>query len=182
MRIVKNTSGYDTRALRALIVLAHRHIKKHEARNAPMWRLLEIVVRGRDLRQHTSGCAYLGGAKMWLTLPRPTVSAREVLFLAYHELMHSFGYEHRQFRDLRADELAALVPNDRALPLERAKPKRDAQASRIASLMARKRQWETKAKRAETALKKINRSLAYYNRRRRAAHDSHTTAEERANG
>jgi hypothetical protein len=164
VKIAKNTSGYDTKALRKIIVMAHAHIRTAEGAAAPRWVDLQVFIRGRDERSHLSGCAYLGGSKMWMTIPRPTVSARRVLWLAYHELMHVFGYEHAKYRDLNDKELAELIPDDYPIPKPEKKAKVDPREARIASLIERRAKWKTRLTRAQNTLKKINRRIRYYER------------------
>lgn len=171
MKITKNTSGFSTRELRGLIICAHNEIKRHERRSAPNWRDLRIVVRGRDAGTYVTGCAVLGGyggvrgGDMWMTLPRQGLTAREVVRLAYHELMHTYGYDHRAYRDLNEAELARLVPADYVLALAgRKREKKDGKVARIARLIERRKRWERTQKRARTALRKIDNSLRYYER------------------
>lgn len=174
MKIVKNTSGYDTRAIRAVIVLAHNYIKQSEKRAAPNWSRLRVLVRGRDEGKHVSGRAFLGGCggyhKSWdvcLTVCRPVLHARTLLALAHHELMHVYGYEHGKFRDLTDEEQITLIPTNYEMPKPAGKPKAspdDRKAKRVASLIERQKQWQTRAKRAQTALKKIRKSLRHYER------------------
>lgn len=175
MKIIKNTSGYETKALRKIIVMAHAHIRATEGAAVPRWNDLQIVIRGRDSHGHVSGCAYLGGTKMWLTIPRsrviknlgevwPAISARRVMWLAYHELMHSFGYNHSQYRDLNDKELAELIPEDYAMPQPAKKSKADPREGRIASLIERRAKWKTRLTRAQNTLKKINQRIRYYER------------------
>lgn len=152
MMIAKNTSGYQTRAIRAVITLAHQHIRSYERVGAPMWSELRITVRGRK-GGHTSGCAVIGGNWMCLTLPRKDLTARRLLWIAYHELMHSFGYTHRQYRDLTDAELAALVPTDYVIPSQLPVVRPDRKLARVGALIARRDAWQSKLRRAQTALK-----------------------------
>ena len=171
MQIIKNTSGYDTRAIRAVIVMAHNYIRKFEGRPAPNWSRLRVVVRGRDKGNHVTGCAALHGhGTRWdvcLTVPRPSLDARELLRLAHHELMHTYGYEHSGYVDISEAERAVLIPANYKMPTPAPKAKpapADRKARRVASLIARRKQWQTRIKRAQTALTKIRKSLRLYER------------------
>lgn len=169
MRITKNTSGYDAKALRALICLAHQYIRRFEGRAAPNWKGLRVVVRGRSAH-YTTGCAYLGGRgnarfDVCLTVPRTGLKAREFLSLAHHELMHTYGFRHEQYRDLNAAELEELIPNDyelaKATAPRKPTPTERTQA-KIISLLERQAQWESRLVRAQRALQKLSKSLRYY--------------------
>jgi len=166
VKIVKNTSGFDTRVLRRIIIQAHSFIRKHEGAPAAHWKTLQVIIRGRDLGRHTSGCAYLGGDKMWMTLPRKDLTARGVLHLAYHELMHVFGYQHRAFKDLSDAEAAALIPVDYPILLKptRKSSSAEVKAKRIAALLSRRARWRSRLKRSQNALRRIERRLRYYER------------------
>jgi hypothetical protein len=118
MRIVKNTTRFENRVLRSLICRVHAHMKKLEGRPAPHWKGLRVAIGSR---QRYSGRAYLhGGGYGWsdwdvyLSLP-PEATERRTASLVYHELMHTYGYRHRQYNDIPAAELEALFPDDKPL-------------------------------------------------------------------
>lgn len=117
MRITSNTSPYDTKALRKLVVQAHAYIRRYEGDNAPHWEALEISIRGRHKRKHMTGSAVVAGKFIRLTLP-DRLTARRLLWLSYHELMHCFGYRHRQFKDIPAAELEQVIPSDYEIELK----------------------------------------------------------------
>ena len=159
MRITTNTSPYNTKALRKIVVQAHAYIRGHEGDNAPQWDELEIVIRGRHKRKYMTGCAVVGGKFMRLTLP-DGLTARRVLWLSYHELMHCFGYRHRQFKNIPAAELEQIIPSDYEIELKQknaAKPMADVKIARMVKLQDRERLWKArlslaKNERAEPAL------------------------------
>ena len=189
MRITKNTSGYCTRAIKAVFTKVHAFMRspKCEGKPAPNWRNLRVQIEGRDGGYH-SGRAYYGGHgidwDVFLTLPRPTLKGtnwhterrkgeatnyrvRKLASLIYHELMHTYGYKHSQYNDIRAEDLERLFPDNYLVPVPEPKPERVKQAAHIdkyARLVARRKAWESKARRAENALKKINKSIRYYER------------------
>lgn len=103
MRIIKNTSVYQTKKLKKLFGLVHYLIALREGR-LPQWKQLRVVVRnGRN-----SGRAFypmwIGnnhtGWDMFLSLnssPHINYLSRIAQLFA-HELMHNYGYKHAQFR------------------------------------------------------------------------------------
>jgi len=101
MKIIKNTSLYDTKKLQSLFCLVHSQLAKYEGR-LPHWKSLKIQVMDKVLGRHASGCAYVGQVNnnrpdMWLSLNRETTVER-ISQLFGHELMHSYGYKHSQYR------------------------------------------------------------------------------------
>lgn len=189
MRITKNTSGYDTRAIKRVFTVVHAFMRspKCEGKPAPNWRGLRVKIEGRDGGYHSGRAYYHGRGCDWdvfLTLPRPvlrgtnwhtehrkgkvqTYRVRALASLVYHELMHTYGYRHSQYNDIRAEDLERLFPDNYVLPTPAPKPEPVKVAAWIQKrdrLLARRKAWESKAKRAENALKKINKSLRYYER------------------
>lgn len=189
MRIVKNTSGYETRALKAVFTKVHAFMRspKCEGKPAPNWKNLRVVIEGREDNRH-SGRAYLGGHgydwDLFLTIPRPVkrgtnwysknqkgqrneYRVHRLASLVYHELMHTYGYNHNQYNDIRADDLERLYPDNYVLPVPEPKPEAPKVAAWVGKrerLLKRRKAWQTKAKRAKNALAKIEKSLAYYER------------------
>lgn len=146
VRITTNTSPYYTWALRRIVVQAHAYIRRFEGDNAPQWDDLEIVIRGRHKRKYMTGCAVVGGKAMRLTLP-DGLTARRLLWLSYHELMHCFGYRHRQFKNIPAAELEQLIPSDYEIALKQknaANPIADVKTARVVKLLRRERLWKAR--------------------------------------
>ncbi len=190
MKITKNTSGYSTRELKRIICLVHSYMRKLERRPAPRWKNLSVHVRGRDGgnvsgRAFYNGCGYVNGWDVVLTIPRRVCKgsgfwtehkgrvnnfrARRFAWLVYHELMHTYGYNHKQYTDIRDCDLAKLIPDDYVIPTaeEKAKPKATPPpkwATRYASVKKRQKKWAAKQKRAENALKKLATQARYYER------------------
>lgn len=116
MKIVKNTSPYQTRQIRSVICAVHAHMRKLERRPAPNWKRLRVKIRSRAWGH--SGWAYYEGkgrahGKDWdvlLSLSRQGCTIRQLALLTYHELMHTYGYRHRQFNDIPEQELQQLFP------------------------------------------------------------------------
>jgi len=101
MKIIKNTSLYDTKKLQSLFCLIHSQLAKYEGR-LPQWKSLKIQVMDKVKGRHASGCAYRGKVygnqpDMWLSLNKET-SLEVIAQLFAHELMHSYGYNHSQYR------------------------------------------------------------------------------------
>ena len=95
MKIIKNTSKYDTKKLRQLFCFIHFLIAKKEGR-LKHWKHLKIAIRYSSRRN--SGCAYIGqvwGAShdMFLSL-HYNWRLDDVSDLFAHELMHSYGFNH----------------------------------------------------------------------------------------
>jgi len=102
MNIIKNTSLYDTKKLKGLFCHVHSQLAKYEGR-LPHWSSLKIQVMDKVQGRHGSGCAYVGKVisrgepDMWISLNKET-SLERIAQLFGHELMHSYGYHHNQFR------------------------------------------------------------------------------------
>ena len=107
MKIIKNTSLYDTKKLKGLFCHVHSQLSKYEGR-LPHWKSLKIQVMDKVQGRHASGCAYVGNVErqrkrfhklpdMWLSLNKET-SLERIAQLFGHELMHSYGYKHSQYR------------------------------------------------------------------------------------
>ena len=104
MRIIKNSSVYNTRKLNSLFCMIHNQLAKPEGR-LPQWKRLKVIVRngnnsGRALIFHHRSEI---GTKwdMMLSLGTGIETISQVFA---HELMHNYGYRHRQFRSDPLDE------------------------------------------------------------------------------
>jgi len=101
MKIIKNTSLYETKKLNSLFCLVHSQLAKYEGR-LPHWSTLNIQVMDKVKGRDSSGCAYVGKVNsnrphMWISINKET-SLERIAQLFGHELMHSYGYHHNQFR------------------------------------------------------------------------------------
>lgn len=169
MKLVNRTS-YDTRVLRRIITTVHRVMAKNEGR-LPAWRHLRITVETRRARQYegrVSGWASYGGGRMMLRLPHPRrhhVGAHRVAWLVEHELYHSYGRKHGSFREEPEEWWAQHVGTD-PLPLKarKAHPARDLVAERRAHAQRLLRQWERRAKLAQTKVRQYRKKVRYYDR------------------
>ncbi len=84
----------------------------------------------------------------------------------HHELDHLRGLRHSEMKPDRKRELPDLT----GFQLRHRAPKKEAEVDRspdakIERLRARMKRWESKKKRAETAIKTITRKIRYYERR-----------------
>jgi hypothetical protein len=185
MKII-NRTDYSTRALRWLITQTHRRVSKVEGRPAPLWRHLRVeVVYGRT--GYGTGWATLGGARMRLRLRRPTVSDGAVITahattdaasLIQHEIYHTLGFNHHGARRLpaipREDASGqgfswAVLTIGQHLPVKQKHPRirQDANSirrRRYEHTLIQIKRWQTKLKRAQTALAKLQRRRRYYER------------------
>lgn len=165
MKVINDTK-YDSKLLRKIICQAHNACAKYEGPYR-RWKFTKIRVRRRissDPR-NTSGHAYLEGTYSCLTLPAPKCSTRKLFDLAWHEIMHLYGYRHKQFSRYPDDKTAAEFLKDVPEFLEevvKEKVKVDVQDARYQNVLSSIKGWETKAKRAKTALTKLYQKKKYY--------------------
>lgn len=154
---------------------------KYENRKAPRWSGLEIVVgNSKRSKYSTSGYAYYNGqgrlyhtegAKhgidVFLGLPHEACRERTLARLVYHELMHTYGYNHSQFNDPCGDELEGWFPENNQIPVKQPVVKKAAQPkwqARYERAIASEKRWLSKQKRATNALKKVRAKIKYYER------------------
>lgn len=174
MRIVKNSTAYDTRFLRSIICTTHRYMQSLEGRPAPNWKALRVKIANTKRNGYHSGYAYFngyGGHKEWdvfFGLCKPdspmTMTNHTFCSLVYHELMHTYGYEHSQYSDIPKNEILKLFPDEVPLPLAKVatKEKEPVWKKRYRAVLAREKAWASKLKRAKTALKKAQYQRKYY--------------------
>ena len=178
MRIVKNSTPYDTRALRSIIYATHWYLKKLEGKPAPNWKRLEVKIGNTKRYGYHSGHAFYGGiadyvgqADVYFGLCKPeasmTMTNHTFCSLVYHELMHTYGYRHKQFTDIPKQEILKLFPIETDLLIAKAplKKKEPVWTKRYNSALYREKAWTTKLKRAKTGLKKAQYQLKYYERK-----------------
>lgn len=166
MKVI-NKTNYNTRTLRSVMCSVHGDFPKR----LPTWKHLEVTVVYS--RSGMSGYASYDGYRMRLRVPKKKVSLLWFAKLFHHEILHSYGLKHKDFqgnigREMWKDaEKYQWVVNKHGLQemleeVEPVKPKPDLREEKVRRLMERRKAWATKARRAETALKKIDRSLRYY--------------------
>ena len=98
MKIIKNTSHYNTKKLKSMFCFIHNQLAKHEGKLS-WWSDLNIKIQHR---QHCrSGRAFLKKTyrKDWdMFLSMSTeIDVEDIAQLFAHELMHNYGYKHHQF-------------------------------------------------------------------------------------
>jgi predicted SprT family Zn-dependent metalloprotease len=164
---IENKTHWRTDHLRAFI----SRIAKEELGAEARKRLHITVVynRAKD-KGYVTGCAFLGGSRAWIKVPSGEVDKIDLAHVIAHELAHIRGMQHRQMThnpqysrvgDWRSRYAWALdMPLEKAQP----KPKQDVQVKRYEAVLAQERRWQTKLKRAQTALKKLRPKLRRYER------------------
>lgn len=191
MKIIKNTSGRSTREIKKVFTKVHAYMRKLENRAAPNWKNLRVKIEGRDGNYHSGRAYYNGHGDDWdlfLTLPRPIVKGQgfngyehakgrankyrvhELVHIVYHELMHTYGYDHSQYSDITTAEAEKLYPENFEVPVEQPTPAKLKQAAcpkwrtKYESALKRRKAWLSKQKRAANALKKVEKQIKYYER------------------
>jgi len=179
VRIV-NTTRWRTDHLRAFVMRARAEVFGEDP--AP------LLVKFRPSRTVLHGRASVGhkspelrrlrrmGSTNWLPTRRE-FSKTSLACLLVHELSHNAGL--RSERDMPAFGPMARARVEawaEALPLEpateAAKPTAPSYADKLARIEARFRAWQSKAKRAATALRKLSRQRRYYERKQAASHEA----------
>ena len=163
MKIV-NRTRYSTRELRTVVCRAYALAAKTEGK-LKRWRQVKFTVVPATQRA-CSGWAYLGGYNGRLRVPKREVAAAPLFRLAWHEIMHLYGYTHRQFQTYpTAAETDAAVSDSVLYEQQpKAKPKLDRQMIRFERTLAGIARWQSKLKRAQNALRELNRRKRYYER------------------
>ncbi len=185
--IVTNCTRYPGVILRSILLAVIADVEKVRARDAP----LDAKCRADFIRRKCrvtyvytrnggcSGNASLGGGRMRLRVQRGNVETVELIWLVRHEVYHLFGVEHGNMPhsvNHRSDGASVAIGErfselvTRLGPVltevaEVKKPKLGTDAKRSAkltSIEARIKSWESKARRAENALKKLRKQRVYY--------------------
>lgn len=187
---IENETSWRTADVRRFIVEGCKIV--FDPGDKPVIRCRVVYAR----RGGVTGCAYLGGTHMTLRIGKPREGghdAREIGALVVHELGHLRGLDHGRMRGgarwtwkgVEGGYAAHLAAQGWAadLPLrmeEREKRERVTGEAlierRAAATVAAIKRWETKAKRAATALKKLRARARYYDRRAAAMRASGTGA------
>lgn len=186
-----NETQYDTRVLRSIFIAVYRLMAKAEGR-ASWWSRLRVTVKYAHSDARCFGWAYLHGGPMRVMVGRPGQRVKSYLVgapdritgpyptAAYadtvaHELMHSWGYRHRQFKDgawaLNPSWNALLARFPATLPMKAVKPRptvdlRQVRYQRVLNAEAR---WLSKLKRAQTMVRKYRDKRRGYERRMQLA-------------
>jgi len=166
-----NRTHYDTAALRSLLCAVHTGEAGHRGR-LRTWDTLVVRIRYRRQgnRKYT-GHAFLNGRKSVLSVPRGQLDILEFAALWRHELWHLYGLRHRDYTPTvlycKPESVVGMVEPGTLVevaPTKKVVSPDDERTARVKSLVDRLKRWESKRKRAETAITKIRRSLRYYER------------------
>ena len=179
MKIIKNTSAFDSKKLRSLFSLIHNQVAKYEGR-LKHWNSLKIIVRQKS--NSYSGRAYIGQVFYDSSVPKDQrwdvflsvskdLSLYKLAQLFAHELYHSYGFKsHKSFRHDPLDEKQFEVINKKfdikdLLKVEKPKVKIDYVALRFEKAKRGLAKWESKQKRINNLVKKYRKQVAYYERK-----------------
>ena len=179
MKIIKNTSAFDTKKLRSLFSLVHNQVAKYEGK-LKHWNKLKVIVRQKS--QGYSGRAYVG--QVWYSSSTPkdqqwdvflSVSKDVDMFdlsqLFAHELYHSYGFgSHKSFSHHPLNDKQLNVINSKfkitdLFRVEKPKVKIDYVTLRFQKAKSKLAEWERKQKRINNLVKKYKKQVAYYERK-----------------
>jgi len=178
---IRNETRYPTKTLRSILLRVMRSEFDRPA-FSPALRYRCTVVYARQ--SYVTGCAVLRGTTMRIRVPEGRCDPVYFAMVATHEVAHLVGERHADMagKPYRAyGKVPEAVWRARyawagAFPLiERDRPARvlvdpvRREAGRVARIEELLRRWEAKKRRAETAIRKYRRPLAYYERRKAAA-------------
>ena len=171
MKIIKNTSGYDSRKLQSLFSAIHNEIAKDEGR-LKHWKKLKVKIQAKSYGY--SGRAYLGKVylqdwDMFLSVS-PDLTFEDISQLFAHELYHSYGFNHHQFKTdpLNEKQITRLEKKFKIEDLHRVeKPKAIVDHVKLRYENAQKKlaQWESQQKRTNNLVKKWKKKVAYYEKK-----------------
>jgi len=150
---------------------------KHAYRNK-----LNISVVYKKLDNYIGGYAYYNSRTIQIKIPKDfkqidsTLSGRQYSYIfefaqtMFHELEHCEGKYHKEMRNFWKMSYPTPWANDYIINYKEPKPKQiktpDMKLSKkLLSLENRKKNWESKLRRAQNALKIINRQTNYYTNR-----------------
>lgn len=169
---VDNQTAYDGRKLKSLITAAHDHLADAEGRYR-RWKATTFTIVYTRTRT-ASGHAWYNSTRARLRLARPDsrrgpVNAGQVVRIAWHEILHLYGYSHDQMARMypgwnEVDEMveAAGFSRTDSVPLKPSagedqdpEPTEAEKArEKFAHALEKRKEWTAKAKRAKTYLAK----------------------------
>ena len=174
MKIIKNTTNLDNKKLQSLCSFIHKLIAKKEGR-LKQWKRLKIQIVNKAYGY--SGLAYMGevfgsGADMTLRVSQNTKENMTSKFsqLFAHELMHSYGYDHKGFRrdpldEVQITQIKLKFGSQSFLRIEKLKVKTDYIALRKERAEVNLSVWESKLNFAKNKVKKYKNKVKYYNKK-----------------
>lgn len=176
---INNKTKWQTKQLRALINEVMKRSPSHlkdKFKEQQYRAKLEVEVV-YNKQKHRGSCSGRGWYNSWsirLMLPSQQVDRIDLAMVIAHELAHTLNYRHP---DMTGSALFNRIGSWREIyawaenfPLEhepvKLKPKgTDLQLLRYNRILTRQTAWELKLKRAQNALKKINKDRRYYEKR-----------------
>jgi hypothetical protein len=163
---VKNETRYQTRTLRTIFAAVYRDLSKHEG-PLPGWRWYVFTV----VYGNYSGCAPYNGTTQRIRIPKDVANVAEICAIAEHELLHNYGYTHKQMGGMhypRGDWKApAGLPefiSEKPVPKRRKHPGMSLQEHRHRLVLTGIERWEKKLKYAQNKLRKLRARRRYYER------------------
>jgi len=180
MKVINNTR-YDTRYLRRLFLGCEKKIFATYLVHG------ESKYRHVTVKTHRGGMARVGGYAWYnstnivITLPPPTsrhlgryvtentVSARRIAQVYLHEVGHNLGLKHAQMKP--SSKIDVLWQPDESVPLKTpkiVKPKKSIIEQRAAKAETKLAEWTKKLNRAKIFVKKYQRKVKYYQKKRAA--------------
>ena len=171
MKIIKNTSCYDSRKLQQLFCFIHSLIAKKEGR-LKQWKTLKVQIRNTNWR--CSGRAYIGqvwgkGWDMFLSLNKEH-DLKRISDLFSHELMHSYGFRHKDMlshyplTEEQHNKIHKRFKNIDLLKQIKSKVVIDYVSLRKTRAEQNLTRWLSKYNFAENKVKKYQRQVKYYNK------------------
>ena len=171
--MIKNTTNLDNKKLQSLCSFIHNLIAKKEGRLKHWWSL-KVEVENKSYGY--SGRAYIGRVygHGWDLRLRVSESTKENLSefsqLFAHELMHSYGYDHKGFRrdpldEVQITQIKLKFGSQSFLRIEKLKVKTDYIALRKERAEVNLSVWESKLNFAKNKVKKYKNKVKYYNKK-----------------
>ena len=179
MKVISNTSGYDTKKLKQIFSMCYSAIKRTEG---SLWRWKGLKVIIKNMQNHKkwyrkgsySGYAYFN--KQYGTQPdmvlrlTPDMKISTISQLFAHELMHCYGFDHSGFRhdpldDVDVEKIRSKFKGVNLLSVPKPKIKIDHVALRKKTAEKNLKNWLRKLKLAENKVKKYKKKVKYYLRK-----------------
>lgn len=184
---VTNSTRYSGVMLRSIFLSVVSDVERVFSKDLPVG----TKRRAEFIREHChveyvytrrggcSGRASLGGGWCRIRIARNEVSLAQLIWLIRHEVYHLFGVHHAAMPnavnrwsdrgtaaagEMHAHLLARYgeVVKEEPLPTKRPVSVEERRVTKLTSIEARIVKWESKRKRAETALKKLQKQRRYY--------------------